>query len=62
MPDTDIIGTKYREDTEMKKSAIALTAALMMAAAPAFAAAPNDPSDYPTTARVYYVIGCIATT
>ena len=42
MPDTDIIGTKYREDTEMKKSAIALTAALMMAAAPAFAADPNE--------------------
>jgi hypothetical protein len=61
MPDTDIIGTKYREDTEMKTPAIALTAALMMAAAPAFAADPNDPSDYPTTARVDYVIGCMAT-
>ena len=29
--------------------------------APLFAADPNDPSDYPTTARVDYVIGCMAT-
>ena len=43
----------------MKTSAIALTAALMMAAAPAFAADPNDPSDYPTTARVDYVFACM---
>ena len=46
----------------MKKPAIALTVVLMMAAAPVHAADPNDdPSNYPTTARVDYVIGCMAT-
>jgi len=53
--------TKIWEDTEMKTPAIALTAALMMAATNGYAADPNDPSDYPTTARVDYVIGCMAT-
>ena len=55
----------------MKRPAIALAAALMMAALPSHAADANnagsnntaarDPSDYPTTARVDYVIGCMAT-
>jgi hypothetical protein len=66
-----MIGTKSWEDTEMKTPAIALAAALMMAALPSHAADANnagsnntaakDPSDYPTTARVDYVIGCMAT-
>ena len=44
----------------MKTTAIALAAALMMAASTGHAAAPNDPNDYPTSARVDYVIGCMA--
>ena len=71
-----MIGAKSWEDTEMKTPAIALAAALMMAALPSHAADANnagsnnagsnntaarDPSDYPTTARVDYVIGCMAT-
>jgi hypothetical protein len=46
----------------MKTSAIVLAAALSIAAsATGHAADPNDPSDYPTRARVDYVIGCMAT-
>jgi hypothetical protein len=61
-----MIGSKSWEDTEMKTTAIAPAAALMMAAPPSHAAdtdntAANDPHDYPTTARVDYVIGCMAT-
>ena len=52
---------KSWEDTEMKTTAIALAAALMMAASTGHAADANDTSDYPTSARVDYVIGCMAT-
>jgi len=55
----------------MKAPAIALAAALMMAAMPSHAAdssntganntSTSDPHDYPTRARVDYVIGCMAT-
>jgi hypothetical protein len=55
-----MIDAKSWEDTEMKTTAIALAAALMMAASTGHAA-PNDPNDYPTSARVDYVIGCMAT-
>jgi hypothetical protein len=56
-----MLDAKSWEDTEMKTTAIALAAALMMAASTGHAAAPNDPNDYPTSARVDYVIGCMAT-
>jgi hypothetical protein len=55
-----MLDAKSWEDTEMKTTAIALAAALMMAASTGHAA-PNDPNDYPTAARVDYVIGCMAT-
>jgi hypothetical protein len=55
-----MLDAKSWEDTEMKTTAIALAAALMMAASTGHAA-PNDPNDYPTSARVDYVIGCMAT-
>jgi hypothetical protein len=56
-----MIDAKSWEDTEMKTTAIALAAVLMMAASTVHAADPNDPNDYPTSARVDYVIGCMAT-
>jgi hypothetical protein len=52
-----MIDAKSWEGTKMKTSAIALAAGLMMAAATGHAA---DPNDYPTSARVDYVIGCMA--
>jgi hypothetical protein len=61
-----MIDAKSWEDTGMKTPAIALAAALMMAAMPSHAAdanttGANDPNNYPTSARVDYVIGCMAT-
>jgi len=45
----------------MKTPAIILAAALLIAASAGHAADPNDPTNYPTSARVDYVIGCMAT-
>ena len=45
----------------MKTPAIALAVALIMAASTGHAATPGEPNDYPTAARVDYVIGCMAT-
>jgi len=64
-----MIDAKPREDTEMNTPAIILAAALMIAASAGHAADPatnpaansNDPNNYPTSARVDYVIGCMAT-